>query len=276
MLYHVIRYRRKVVRDNLTKCFPDKTPKEIKKIEKRFYRNFADYIFETIKLLNISDRQMMRRMTFDGVDVMDNAVASGKDVVVYFSHTGNWEWATSVRLHSRYRDDKDVVFGQIYRPLRNRNMDTLMLRLRDRFRTRCIAKSTALRQFITLHREKRIFVVGFMSDQKPSHGDPVRIVSFFGRPTAVISGTESIARRLNTAVVYWDISKPKRGHYHINVIPMPYDPATMPEGSLTAKYFELLQNNISRQPELWLWTHKRWKTSPRSWDEVNPSTIIEQ
>lgn len=274
LLYHVFRYRRKVVRANLTACFPDKSLSEIRKIERAFYRGFTDYIFETIKLLHISDKQMTRRMTFSNVEIMDRFIAEGKDIVVYFSHNGNWEWATSVRLHSRYADDANVVFGQIYRPLRNGNFDRLMLCIRDRFKTRCIPKKTTLRELIGFRKENRRFVVGFMSDQKPGHNDPVRIVDLFGRPTAVITGTETLARRLGTAVVYWDISRPRRGHYHIDVVEMTENASDYAEGSLTSEYFRMLERTVSRQPELWLWSHKRWKNSPRSWEDVEPQTIL--
>lgn len=274
LTYHIVRYRRKVVHANLIACFPGKSKVEIRKIEHRFYRNFTDYVFETVKLMHISNNQMMRRMTFGNVEAMDAVLAEGRDVVIYFSHSGNWEWATSVRLHSRFADNSRIVFSQIYRPLRNAVFDKLMLRLRSRFGTRCIAKFTSLREFVRFRREGLQFECGFMSDQKPSHNDPVRIVSLFGRPTAVITGTETLARRMDTAVFYWDMSKPSRGHYHIEVIPMAGHAAETAPDELTVRYFELLQANINRQPDLWLWSHKRWKTSPPTWADADPATII--
>ena len=105
MAHRVFRYRVATVRDNLRQCFPDKTEKELRTIERRFYRNFTDYVVETVKLLHISDKTVMRRMTFTGVDIMDNYVAQGRDIVVYFSHTGNWEWAPAVRLYSRFAEE---------------------------------------------------------------------------------------------------------------------------------------------------------------------------
>lgn len=274
ILYYVVRYRRKVVLSNLTQCFPDKDAAQLHKIMRRFYRNFADYIFETVKLLHISDKTIRRRMTFSNVAIMDDAVAAGRDVVVYFSHIGNWEWAPSVRLWSREAHNVSVVFGQIYRPLRNKVFDRLMLRIRSRFDTDSIPKNIALRRLVGIVRADIRFVVGFMSDQKPSHGDPERVVKFFGRPTAVITGTETLASRMGCTAVYWHFEKKSRGHYHINVVPMSENASAQAPGTLTAMYFRLLQQNITEQPSLWLWTHKRWKTSPRTWGEVNPDTII--
>ena len=111
LLYYVVRYRRRVVNANLEESFPEKSSAELKKISRQFYRNFADYIFETIKLLHISDSQIKRRMTFENVDIIDNFVAQGRSVAVYFSHCGNWEWAPSVTLHTKERANKGIIFG---------------------------------------------------------------------------------------------------------------------------------------------------------------------
>lgn len=101
VLFHVVRYRRHVVTKNLAETFTDMTPQQRLEIEKKFYRNFADYIFETIKLLHISDKEMSRRMVFENVGLIDDLLDSGKSIVIYFSHCGNWEWAPSVTLHTK-------------------------------------------------------------------------------------------------------------------------------------------------------------------------------
>jgi KDO2-lipid IV(A) lauroyltransferase len=98
-----------------------------------------------------------------------------------------------------------------------------------------------------------------MSDQKPSHGDTVHVVNFLNRPTAVITGTETLARRLRMAVVYLDMTKISRGHYNITVNVMADDAALTQPFFITDKYFKLLENTIKRDPSIWLWTHNRWK-----------------
>lgn len=275
LLYFVVRYRRRLVDRNLAASFPELTPGERRSIRRHFYLNFSDYIFETVKLLYVSDAQMRRRMTFAGVDIIDRNLRQGRPVVCYFSHTGNWEWAPSITLWSGLRAGTDAEFCQIYRPLRNRRMDALMLRLRSRFGSVSLAKNMAFLDLMRYRKRGVPTVTGFMSDQKPSHGDPVRVLSFFGRPTAVITGTETLARRLDTAVVYWDMSKPRRGHYHIDVIPMADHAADTEPYELTRRYFENLEGTIHRRPDIWLWTHKRWKTSPVNWEDVDPETRID-
>lgn len=269
LIFYIFRYRRKVVINNLRESFPDKTLDELKSIERQFYRNLADYFFETIKLLHISDRQMERRMTFENVELIDKFVAQGRSVAVYFSHCGNWEWAPSVTLHAK--DKKRIVFGQVYRPLRNKAMDCLMLKIRSRFGSVSFPKRTVFRDIIRQCRDSgHPAVVGFMSDQHPSHGDLIHVVEFLNHPTAFITGTETLARKLDMGVIYWDVDKPSRGHYHIKCCMMTEDIRSTKPFEITDQYISLLQSTIRRRPDLWLWTHKRWKTPVTFTDNESP------
>ena len=259
VVYHVARYRRKLVRENLAACFPDRNETDRRDIEKKFYRNFTDYIVETVKLLHISDAEIKRRMQFENIELIDRLTAEGRSVVIYFSHCGNWEWATSMTLHVRHDADSHVEYCQVYRPLRSEITDRLMLRLRSRFGSLSFPKSSVLRDLIKLRRNGVTSVTGFMSDQKPSHGDPTVVTTLLNRPTAMISGTETLARKLDMAVIYWDMEKPGRGRYRLTCRLICENPAEMTEHSITLSYAAMLQENIERNPSIWLWTHNRWK-----------------
>ena len=259
VLYFVVRYRRRVVDKNLTESFPAMSKACLKRVRRQFYRNFADYMFETVKLLHISDEQISRRMTFSGVEIIDEYLRMGRPVVCYFSHTGNWEWAPSITLWSSLQPGYDAEFCQIYRPLRNRRFDALMLRLRSRFGAVSLPKNRAFLDLMRYARRGVPTVTGFMSDQKPSHGDEGYVCEFLNHPTAMITGTETVARRLNAAVVYWDMQKNGRGHYHIDIMLITDTAASMPRDAITAEYARLLEATIRRQPSIWLWSHNRWK-----------------
>lgn len=194
LLYYIIRYRKRVVRDNLAQCFPEKDYDARGEIERSFYRNFSDYIFETIKLLHISDREMEKRMVFENVETIDRLVADGRSIAVYFSHCGNWEWAPSITLHT-HTGNIDTAFCQVYRPLRNEGFDRLMLRIRSRFGSVSLPKSTVLRRLLTYSKDGVTTVTGFMSDQKPSHGDPTLPLLFLGRPTAFITAPRNLPEK---------------------------------------------------------------------------------
>lgn len=273
LLYFVVRYRRKLVDKNLMESFPDFSKSELRKIRRQFYRNFADYIFETIKLLHITDSQMRERLTFSGVELCDKYLQQGRAVVCYFSHTGNWEWAPSITLWSSMQPGKDAEFCQIYRPLRNKRMDALMLKLRSRFGSVSLKKEMAFLDLMRYRKRGMPTITGFMSDQKPSHGDAGYITRFLNHHTAMITGTEIVARRLNAAVVYWDMSKPSRGHYHLDIKLITDEPTKLPTDFLTARYASLLQQTIRRQPAIWLWSHNRWKHPVKLSDDSSASIV---
>lgn len=259
LIYYVIGYRKKLVRQNLAQSFPEYTPAHRLEIEKRFYRNFSDYIIETIKLLHITDKEILKRMEFENLDIITGLMDNGKSVVAYFAHTGNWEWAPSITLHCAPQLASGDVFAQVYRPLRNERFDRLMLKIRSRFGSMSIAKKVTLRTLLSLRRDNIVSITGFMSDQKPSHGDQTHIINFMGRPTAVITGTETLGRRLGMAAVYWDMSKPRRGHYKISVRLITDDMSSIEPMSATDTYFAMLEQTVRRDPSIWLWSHNRWK-----------------
>lgn len=257
VIYHVARYRRRVVDDNLAQCFPDMDQKARAAIRRQFYRNFCDTFVEAIKLLHISDKEICQRMQFENTALIDELLSQGKSVAVYFSHCGNWEWAPSVTLHTTHH--QGVEYCQVYRPLRNHDFDALMLRIRSRFGSLSFAKATVFRDLVHLKRDNVLTVTGFMSDQKPSHNDPTVVTMFLNRPTAFISGTETLARRMGLAAIYWDMEKTARGHYRITCRLLDDGTHAGEPGTLTRNYAAMLQDTITRNPAIWLWTHKRWK-----------------
>lgn len=257
LVYYVARYRRRVVDDNLAQCFPDMDQKARAAIRRQFYRNFCDTFVEAVKLLHISDKEICQRMQFENTALIDELLSQGKSVAVYFSHCGNWEWAPSVTLHTTHH--QGVEYCQVYRPLRNHAFDALMLRIRSRFGSLSFAKATVFRDLVHLKRDNVLTVTGFMSDQKPSHNDPTVVTMFLNRPTAFISGTETLARRMGLAAIYWDMEKTARGHYRITCRLLDDGTHAGEPGTLTRNYAAMLQDTITRNPAIWLWTHKRWK-----------------
>lgn len=260
VLMWMVGYRRGVIGENLRKAFPEMSPREVAKTRRRFYRRLTDYFVETIKMSHISDKSMRRHMRFENPELIDDLLAQGRSVAVYFSHSFNWEWASSVTLWSRYADDSKVEFCQVYRPLRNDVADCWFLKLRSRFGARSIPKRHVMRALLSItRREHRLTVTGFMADQRPSHQDPIYSLDFLGRSTLVITGTETLARKLDQACVYWDISRLRRGRYSITTRMIAERPNELPEHEVTRRYFRLLEATIRRDIPNWLWSHKRWR-----------------
>ncbi len=256
-LYYVVRYRRKLIRKNLSASFPEKNKNEIISLEKKFYRHFCDYIVETIKLMHISDEEMKRRMVFKNVGLVQNLLDNGQSCIMLLGHYGNWEWIPSVTL---WLSKHDYFFAQIYRPLKNKWFDDFFLRLRSRFGSVGIAKQDTLRAILQFKASGRSSITGFMADQTPSPANILFRTEFLGRKdTAVLIGAEKIARKTKFSVVYLDVECPKRGYYTATYKLITDTPQNTEEFEITRKYTKELEKTILRAPQYWLWTHNRWK-----------------
>lgn len=269
LLYRVVGYRRKIVRRNLTESFPDKSTKEIDGIEREFYHHLADYFVETIKLLHISDDEMRRRCPYEGVELIDRAFDQGRSILVYVSHYGNWEWVPSVTLWSRYQAGENAIFAQVYRPLKNKWFDNLFLRIRSRFHSVCFAKNTVLRDLVRARAAGKPIITGFISDQHPNRNDEGHVIRFLNHDTAMITGAEMIARKLNYVVLHFDLEKTGRGHYKCTVREICQDASQLPVGAITDAYARRLEQRICASPAYWLWTHNRWKNKVELNEKTN-------
>ncbi|MCH5182032.1 MAG: lysophospholipid acyltransferase family protein [Prevotellaceae bacterium] len=250
---HVAGYRRGVVRRNIDSALPELTRRERRRVERRFYAWFCDYAVETLRLCSMSEAEMRRRLTVEGLEAVEAALRIRPFVFIYLGHYCNWEWISSLPLHTGAR------CAQLYKPLRGKLFDDFFQELRTRFGSENIAKSDALRRIVALRREGRPVLVGFISDQSPKSESTHLWVDFLHHDTAAFTGTERIGRKVGAAVFFADVSRPARGRYHLRFVPMAADASAVPEHELTRDYMARLEKMIRREPHLWLWSHNRWK-----------------
>ena len=239
-MFYIVRYRRKLVYQNMKDSFPEKSEKEIRRMEKAFYHHFCDYIVETIKLLHISDKETRKRVKFHNTEALQEIVDNGGSCLMLLGHYGNWEFVPSVTLWMR---KGSVIFAQIYRPLKNKWFDRFFLKLRGRYHSECIAKQDTLRSILRYKSSGRPSITGFMADQTPSPANIHHWVNFLNHDTPVFTGVEKI----------------KRGYYSVTIREISKNPKETEEFEITNKYMEMMETTILRAPEYWLWTHNRWK-----------------
>lgn len=258
LMFHVVRYRRRMVRKNLTESFPEKSINEIKDIERKFYHFFCDYLVETQKGLTMSNDEVKKRMKFENPEIIDEALSSGHSVSLYLGHYCNWEWITSLPLHMK----SDVVFGQLYHPLQNKDFDDLMRRQRERYGAVSIPKNDILLYLRRWKKEGTKSCLGYISDQAPKIGNIHHFTDFLNhKDTPVFTGAERLSRMFNDVVVYADVRCEKRGHYSCRFVKISDDAGAEPLFSVTDRYMQMLEETIRRAPQYWLWTHNRWKES---------------
>lgn len=262
--YKAIGYRIKVVRNNLHSSFPEKSDTELRTIERGFYHFLCDYIVETVKLLSMSEKEMRQCVTYHGMENITKHTSQGRSVIMYMGHYGGWEWVTGIGLHV----PGDVVIGQIYHILENAPFNALFLKLRSHFGHENISMNVTLRTILNYKRKGTPIVVGFLSDQVPLYQATNHSLSFLNHPgTIVITGTERIIKQCDFACIYTDVHRTSRGHYDIDIVPMGEENKQVPDYELTDRYFKLLETSIRRQPELWLWSHNRWKRDKEGWEK---------
>ena len=255
-MFYIVRYRRKLVYQNMKDSFPEKSEKEIRRMEKAFYHHFCDYIVETIKLLHISDKETRKRVKFHNTEALQEIVDNGGSCLMLLGHYGNWEFVPSVTLWMR---KGSVIFAQIYRPLKNKWFDRFFLKLRGRYHSECIAKQDTLRSILRYKSSGRPSITGFMADQTPSPANIHHWVNFLNHDTPVFTGVEKIAHKVGFSVFYFDVEKIKRGYYSVTIREISKNPKETEEFEITKKYMEMMETTILRAPEYWLWTHNRWK-----------------
>lgn len=257
LIYYIARYRRKIVWKNLSSSFPEKSATELKRIEQQFYHWFCDYIFETFKLLSISDKAVLRHIEFRGVEEMEKCFDKGQDCGAILGHYCNWEWLSATGLaFSHY---PDAVMGLIYHPLYNENFDRLFIDIRSTHGGQCIPKKDILRHLVGCKRDGRHYLFGYISDQLPKWENMHLWIDFLNHDTPVFTGAERIMRKVNDAVFYVDMERPRRGKYICTFRLITAEAAKEQEFDITRRFYELLEENIRRQPALYLWTHNRWK-----------------
>jgi len=256
VVYHVVRYRREVVRENITNSFPEKSLNEIIRIERKFYRFFCDLFVETMKEMHFGHKEHRRRMIYGNVDEIKKEFAKGRSVMLMTAHYANWEWM--LNFPEVFQEANHDVY-QIYKRLRNKGFDKLIYDLRSGYGGINVEKKELLRTMFQLKKESKIGIYLMVSDQTPNGRHINLWTPFLNQDTPTLTGTEQLAKKFDYPVFYADIHRIKRGYYRCDFLPISLDPLNEPEFDISVKYMKLLENTIREQPEYWLWSHRRWK-----------------
>lgn len=259
-LFHIVKYRRKVVEKQLDECFPEKSMQERRAIERQFYHFFCDYLVEVIKLFSISKKEMMRRMKFVGIEQVREELKDKKFCFLYLGHYCNWEYIASLSYWL-----PEIHCGQIYHRIYNQAFDELFLKLRGQFGGESILMKDTLRRILTLRNQEKKVMIGFIADQLPKWENMHHWTTFLNHDTSFFIGAERIAKQVDAALYYVDVERVKRGYYQVRFRLMTLHPKEFPDYELTDQYARLLEESIRRQPAYWLWTHKRWKRTKEEW-----------
>lgn len=250
--YHIQRYRKSVVKENLSKAFPNKSDRQIRVLSKRFYRQFSQVLVESFKAYRFKEADWKKRVPLVNKEEVLSFLDRDVPVVLMSGHVANWEWpAFSIGAQMGY----PMEF--LYKPVKNQSFENIMLQLRTRHGGVAIPKDEAIREIIKRRRKPRL--VGIIGDQLPSMGTEKKWLDFLNRDTAFYVGAERIATMTQYAVFYTDTRRTGLGQYEVTFRKISEPPYEKGASGIIEKYRDLLEETIKKKPSDYLWSHKRWK-----------------
>lgn len=252
IIYHVFRYRRKVVTKNLKKAFPEKSSKEISKIERQFYKHFTDFLVESARAMNYSPEKIMEFCKAQNLEVVENQLSKGKHVFVLAGHYNNWEYY-SVILSKLF----NYPMIAAYQPLSNPFFDKILKKNREKGGLKLVPLKE-LPSYLKA-KDSEPTIVFLLIDQRPKSFEKAFWNTFLNQKTAWMRGGETLARMFDSAVAFGYINKEKRGDYTVDFKLLSEDSQSEEKGSITNRFAEELEEQIVEHPSNWLWSHKRWK-----------------
>lgn len=255
LLVASVGYRRSVVTSNLKRAFPDKNNDFIRKVRIRFYRHFCDLFVETIALIQTNPQKILKRVEFKNLDLIHESLKNGHDVISVIGHYGNWEWVPTINLQL----PNNIVGCSVYRPLKNTYFDRFMVNLRSPFKSINFPLKSTVKEIVKMKQTNQRFVLGLIADQSPSKYELQFWTTFLTQRTPIILGPEKLGKLTGADLYFWQMDKIKRGHYCLTVLKYPGNIKTDPEFAFTKWHVKQLEEQIYRNPEYWLWSHKRWK-----------------
>jgi Kdo2-lipid IVA lauroyltransferase/acyltransferase len=252
LMYHVFKYRKDVVMQNLAIAFPEKSMEELKKIARQFYHNLADTFVEIIKLISMSNKTYEKRCT-GNFDIITALEKKGKNIQMHGGHQFNWEYGSLFMSKSL----QTTPSYALYIPLKNVAMEKIFLKLRERFGTKFIKATEFKLKRELIFKERYALLLG--ADQNPGNPAAGYWQNFFSKPAPFISGPEVGGIKNNTAVVFVRSKIIKRGFYSCEYTLYTENAANTAVGDITRGFKDFLEKIIREEPHNYLWTHRRWK-----------------
>jgi KDO2-lipid IV(A) lauroyltransferase len=253
IIYRIVGYRKKVVRENLALTLPNLSKSELKIIEKKFYHHMCDMFLETIKTMSISPKEMEKRFHVTNIDLVNEYAKKGKSVILVASHYASYEWLLTINPKI---DFKGIA---VYKRVANPYFDKLVRKIRSKYDTELVETRKAIPTMAQNQRDGILSMYGLASDQSPKLDRIFHSMKFMGIEVPVHTGAEMLAKKYHLSVIFVKVKKVARGYYEATFVPIADNPNDYENFDITEKYLREVEKQIYEAPEFYLWTHKRWK-----------------
>lgn len=253
IVYYLIGYRKKTVRENLALALPNLSKKERLAIEKKSFRHLCDMFLEMIKTMTISNKEISKRFVFTNMEVYKNLEAQEKSIAMMLAHYASYEWVISMNTYVNFS-----AFA-IYKKIANPYFDKLVRNIRSRFKANLITTKETIPVIIKNNQNKELSIYGFASDQSPRISSAYHWQKFMGVEVPVHTGAEMLSKKYDMNVIFLKVKKVKRGYYQASFEVLSDNAKEVPNYEITDQFLKLVEQQILEAPEYYLWTHKRWK-----------------
>jgi KDO2-lipid IV(A) lauroyltransferase len=253
IMYYVIGYRKKVVRDNIALVFPNYSLKERKEIERKSYQHLCDMFLEMLKTMTISKSEIEKRFVFKNLDTYLDLEKKGKSIALLCAHYASYEWVISMNAKV------NLEGFAIYKKINNKYFDRLVRKIRSRFKATLIHSRESIAIIDANFKKNKMGIYGFASDQSPQIRNHVHWSEFMGIEVPVHTGAETLSKKYDMNVLYLKVKKIKRGFYQAEFEVLSEDAKNVPNYNITETFLRRVEQQIIEAPEFYLWTHRRWK-----------------
>lgn len=260
LMRHIVHYRRKVVRRNLSNSFPEKSQDELRRIERKFYHYICDYMVEEVKMMRMSFEDLSRRMEYGNTEEYLAMIEKHGGIVILIPHYADFEWLTGMGAIMNPGD----IPVQVYKPLRNKYLDEMFKLIRSRHGGYNVPKHSTAREVIRLRRDGKRVAIGLITDQSPNLSEAHYWTTFLNQDTVFMDGGERIAKMMDYPVFYCELEKKGRGYCKAYFDLLTENPKQTVDGEITELFARRLEQTIRREPAYWFWSHKRWKLTRES------------
>jgi KDO2-lipid IV(A) lauroyltransferase len=254
IVYHIVGYRKQIVRSNLAMAFPNLTVKERLSIEKKSYHHLCDMFLETIKTMNMSEAEMNKRFKFTNLDMYLDLEKKRKSIALMCAHYASYEWVISMNKHISFKG------FAIYKRIANKYFDKMVRDIRSKFKAHLITTKETIPTIQKNQASRVLGVYGFASDQSPKASKIYHWGMFMGIESPIITGAEMLAKRFDMNVIFLKVKKLKRGYYEATFVKTFENPKEAPDYAISDAFMACVEEQIREAPEFYLWTHKRWKS----------------
>ncbi|KQC33687.1 hypothetical protein AAU57_10375 [Nonlabens sp. YIK11] len=257
ILYYIIGYRKKVIASNIKIAFPGLNAQQVVALSKKSTRHFCDIFVEMIKSTGISRGEVQKRFVCDNVDEINAFAKAGQPIVLMLAHQASYEWTIAL---DDFLDFRTYV---VYKPIKNPHFDQYIREVRSKFGSDLVPMKKAYNIIRASRNSDEAGLYALVADQAPKPSSAQFFTKFFDQVTPVFMGGERMAHQYGMPVYYLQVEKVRRGYYKAHFDKITLDASKEPEWLVTDSFFQKLEDQIRKQPEYYLWSHKRWKTKPQ-------------